>query len=135
MLRELAYDTKKGSGLTVTFGGHGFHMTIPVTKVEAYLHSLVKSGLYAEPGGSFVDPLGLTTTKYDVLHMVHGGKQYCIRTDKIGHFFQQGYMLWNISTRQPWWAKRPGVGTKVAHTFSLWTEGLPLGDLAKVKTG
>ena len=46
---------------------------------------------------------------------------YCIGSDKIGHFFQQGYMYWEI-------AKHFGAssGRDYAISFGWWTEGLPL---------
>ncbi len=40
---------------------------------------------------------------------------YCLGTDKLGHFFQQGHMLYEVAVRK---------GRKWAEYFGEWTEGL-----------
>ncbi len=74
-----------------------------------------------EPGGPFVNEgpsmkktLGIVDTA-DCILVRCGGEDICIGTDKLDHFFQQGYMLYEITRAKSW---------EYAVAFAKWTEGL-----------
>src|SRR5207244_1761662 len=57
-----------------------------------------------------------------------GGQDYCIGTDKIGHFFQQGHMLYEL--KQAIAKSKPGWGqddiNRIVEAWSASTEGFLL---------
>jgi hypothetical protein len=88
-----------------------FLFELPATIIEQWLHDGgAPYGIVPGP-----DHLGVTTA--DCMPITCGGKKLCLGTDKIGHFFQQGYMGHELV--------EAGLGGFV-QSFFEWTEGLSI---------
>jgi len=57
--------------------------------------------------------------KAPCIKVMCSGRSHCVGTDKIGHFFQQGHMIYQISST---------MGNLRAIAFSKWSEGLMTDD-------
>ena len=89
---------------------------VPVITIEQRLHDQGES--YGIVRGPIKQYLGSDYITADCMPITCGGKNLCIGTDKIGHFFQQGYMGYEL-TQSRW------VDAEI-RAFFEWTEGLPL---------
>jgi RHS repeat-associated protein len=94
----------------------GYGLAIPTTAIENWIHTqvgrgAVKAGLKKQFG-----PIrGRLTDTADCMNIVCNGRASCVGSDKIGHFFQQGHMGFEIAKKK---------GGKYATAFFHWTEGI-----------
>jgi len=101
----------------------------PATQIEEMISDLQRSkdgASKVNEGGSFY---GTPFQKADCFLIACNGTRICVGTDKLGHFFQQGHMLYEVDRYwdEKGWDGR-GVSSKsameYAYGFSLWIEGL-----------
>ena len=93
-----------------------------ITAVENWIHAHVGNGSVVA-GRS--QKHGLQSLA-DCFLLECKGHRYCIGSDKLGHFFQQGYMAYEIQVQ---------FGESYAWMFLLWTEGLLPPNIADYKGG
>jgi len=104
--------TTLGQSVRDALGSDDPNVTLPVTLVENWIHAVIGQGMVLEGKATG----GLVRTA-DCFNITCGATSYCIGSDKIGLFFQQGYMLYEIATTQ-------GYGKAYAEAFNKYTEGL-----------
>jgi len=89
---------------------------LPVTRIEQRLHKFTTTPGQIVPGPK-KSYAGFQYDTADCMSITCGGKRRCIGSDKIGHFFQQGYMGYELG--------REGLGDWALGFFQL-TEDLPI---------
>ncbi|MBL8820661.1 MAG: RHS repeat-associated core domain-containing protein, partial [Planctomyces sp.] len=95
----------------------GYADPLPVTWIEQKLHMLFSgdSPDSVFPGKMLVGAFGIGLNSADCMPIKCNGSEFCLGTDKIGHFFQQGYMGFELG--------RAGFDDWVLAFFQM-TEGL-----------